>query len=148
MAGDSFRVTRICPGTLARLFGIRQSAVTEWARKGTVPWNKLKYLSDSQAVSWDWILEGREPKSSTKAVKIPGTTKPKFSRAGINKRFLSLFSDMNQTEIAAYQNVTSSTVSEWKKNKSQVSWERLEYAVVTFGVRWDWLIDGLEPRYR
>lgn len=133
---------------MARLFGIRQSAVTEWANKGTVPWNKRKYLSDSQAVSWDWMLEGFGEKESTKEAETPRSTKPRFAKAGINRRFLSLFPGMKQIEIAALLEVTSSTVSEWKKNKSKVPWEKLEHAAAGFGVRWDWLIDGLEPKYR
>lgn len=113
-----------------------------------MPWSKLKYLSDSQAVSWDWILDGAEPKDSVKEAKTPKTASPKFSKAGINRRFLSLFPEMTLTQIAAVLGVRPGTVSEWKRNKSQVPWERLEYAVVALDVRWDWLIDGLEPKLR
>ena len=135
-------------GALARLFGIQPSAVGEWANKGTVPWNKLKYLSDSQAISWDWLLAGMEPRNSVKEAKTPKTVKPRFSRSGINRRFLSLLSKMSQTEIAIWPGVIPSVVSEWKRNKKQVPWQRLSDAVPAFGVRWDWLIDGLKPKYR
>lgn len=133
---------------LARLFKINQSAINIWADKIGVPWTRLKYLSDSQAISWDWIIDGIEPKNSKKHVKVLKYTKPKFHRAGINRRFLSLFPGMKQIEIAAELGVTSSTVSEWKKNKSQVPWEKLGYSVNNFDVSWNWLIDGLEPKYR
>lgn len=133
---------------LAILFCVGKSAIIEWATKGTVPWSKLKFLSDSQAISWDWILEGLEPKESPKAAVIPDSTSPSFDRAGINQRFLSLFPKMTLTQIAAVLNVTSGAVSGWNRNFSQVSWERLCNAVDSFAVRWDWLIDGLEPKYR
>lgn len=135
-------------GSMARLFKVSQPTVSEWAREGNVPWSKLKYLSDSQAVSWDWILEGVKPKNSSKAAKQPRFTSPKFNRTGINHRFLSLFPNMTLTQLAAILGVTSGAVSGWNRGFSQVSWERLYYAVTTFGVRWDWLIDGLEPKYR
>lgn len=51
---------------LAKILGVRQPTVTEWSSGGRVPWNKLKYLSDSQGVSWDWLIDGIEPKWSRK----------------------------------------------------------------------------------
>lgn len=51
-------------------------------------------------------------------------------------------------DIAAELGVTSSTVSEWKRTKSKVPGDKLEYAVNKFDVRWDWLIDGVGLKYR
>lgn len=133
---------------IARFFDVCRNTVTEWETRGTVPWSRLKYLSDSMAISWDWLLEGREPTNSDKPAKTPRSKKPKFPRAAINRRFLALFGDMNQTEIASTLGVSSPTVSDWKHNKRQVGWERLEDAVDTFGVTWDWLIDGVGPQSR
>lgn len=133
---------------IGKIYGVCSNTVTGWRIKGTLSWTKLKYFSDSLAVSWDWILEGVGEKDSAKEARAPKTTRPKFPRAGINRRFLSLFPGMKYIDVAAEMGVTSSTVSEWKKNKSQVPWEKLEYAVNKFGVRWDWLIDGLEPKHR
>lgn len=133
---------------LAKLFGVGKSAVIEWAQQGTVPWSKRKYLSDSQAISWDWLIEGMEPQGSLKEKTTPVSTSPNFDMAGINQRFLSLFPKMTLTQIAMALNVTPGAVSGWNRNFSQVSWERLLGAVQTFDVRWDWLIDGLEPKYR
>lgn len=133
---------------MAQILGVRRSTVTEWASKGSVPWSKLKYLSDSQAVSWDWILQNMEPKDSQKAATPPDSTIPEFDSKGITQRFLSLFQGMTQTQIAAALSVTTSTVSDWKLNRRKVGWERLDDAVAAFGIRWDWLIDGLQPRYR
>ena len=130
------------------IFDVGKGAVTGWANKGTVPWSKLKYLSDSQAVRWDWLLEGVEPKESLKIATVPDSRSPEFDNEEITKRFLSLFEHMKQKQIAALLKVATSTVSNWKRNKKKVGWERLADAVDTFGVRWDWLIDGLEPKYR
>ncbi len=66
----------------------------------------------------------------------------------MNHRFLKLFKGMKYFEIAAELGVTSSTISEWRLKKCQVPWKRLEYAIEKFNVRWDWLIDGIEPKYR
>ena len=133
---------------MATLFKVTKGSVTGWANKGTVPWSKLKYLSDSQAISWDWLIEGKEPKHSDKAIKIPKTPSPQFNTKAIAKRFLSLYPNMTQTEIAAILGVTVTTVNDWKRNKCKVGWDRLADAVGTFGIRWDWLIDGVEPKYR
>ena len=133
---------------MANMFNVSRPTVTEWEKEGNVPWSKLKYLSDSQAVSWDWILEGRRPQESIKPVTIPDSTSPEFDTAGINQRFLSLFDGMTHLEIAKHLNVTRGAVSGWNRNFSQVSWKRLSDAVKVYGIRWDWLIDGLEPKNR
>ena len=133
---------------MARLFKVRSSTVTAWATRGIVPWSKLKYLSDSKAISWDWLLAGVEPRESVKEAKTPRSTRPKFNTIGINRRFLSLFPGMSQTQISERLEITPAAVHEWHKNKSQVSWERLADAISGFGVRWDWFIDGVGPKYR
>lgn len=134
--------------SLGQKFDVRAPTVTQWATKGLVPWSKLKYLSDSQAVSWDWLIDGREPRASTKAAKTPRSKSPRFAKAKINQRFLSLYPDMTQTEIAIVLETAVGTVNDWKRTKSPVPWHRLAEAVDTFGLRWDWLIDGLKPQYR
>ena len=133
---------------LAMLFGVQQPAVTEWASKGIVPWSKLKYLSDSQAVSWDWLFEERDPKASRKKPKVPDSLNPKFDNEEITARFFSLYPNMTQTQIAAALKISVSSVNNWKRNKAKISWERLSDAVDAFSLRWDWLLDGLEPQYR
>ena len=133
--------------SLGRMFGVRKSTAAQWAIKG-VPWDKLKYFSDSLAISWDWIIEGREPQASAKEARVPKSKNPRFAIAKINRRFLSLYPDMTQTEIAAALKAAVSTVNDWKRNRSAVPWHRLADAADTFGLRWDWLIDGLEPKHR
>jgi len=133
---------------LAQIFGVRRSTITVFASKGSVPWSKLKYLSDSQSISWDWLIEGIGPKESDKEAIESRSTSPRFSKPGINRRFLSLYPNMTLTRIAALLGVTPSVTSEWKRNITRVPWERLQDAANTFGVRWDWLIDGREPKFR
>lgn len=48
---------------LMELFSVTQSAVSSWhTNRKQVPWEKLKYLVDLENITWDWLLEGREPK--------------------------------------------------------------------------------------
>ncbi len=134
---------------IALRYGVFHEAVLNWMKRETPPWRTLKYLCDSEGVSWDWLLEGIGPiYHPGKKKKKHRDKKPNFSTIRINHRFLTLFSGLKYTEIAAELGVTSSSVSEWKRNKRRVSWKRLEYAVDKFNVRWDWLIDGIEPKYR
>ena len=133
---------------MALLFDVSKDAVRDWIKKWNVPWRKLKYLSDSQAVSGDWLLSGVGSKDSGKEIRIPSSTSPRFNHRKMTSRFLSLFPDMTQTEIATLLDVTTSTVNDWTRHKNKVGWERLAYAVEAFGVRWDWIIDGVEPKYR
>ncbi len=133
---------------LADLFGVKHPSVIEWRTRGRVPWERLKYLSDSQAISWDWLILGITPVSSRKKAKKPKSTKPQFDRARINRRFLSLFETSSQTDTAKILSVTPNAVHEWTRVKSRVPWKRLDFAVNHFNVRWDWLLDGIEPKYR
>ncbi|MCC8108669.1 MAG: helix-turn-helix domain-containing protein [Planctomycetes bacterium] len=134
---------------VAKIYGVTRLAVVGWARRNEISWSKLKYFCDSQAVNWDWILEGVGEKFS--AVKKPvfrRSKSPKFDTAGINKRYLSLFQNQKQYVVADELGVSSAAISSWKRTITKVPWEKMEYAVNKFGVRWDWLIDGLEPKYR
>ncbi len=133
---------------LAKLLGVSQPTVTEWSSGGRVPWNKLKYLSDSQGVSWDWLIDGMEPKLGRKKPRTPESTRPEFDAAPINERFFSLFQSMSQSTIARTFDIAPASVHEWSSDKSRVPWNRLAYAVRHFGVRWDWLLDGVDPKYR
>ncbi|MCD7897335.1 MAG: helix-turn-helix transcriptional regulator [Planctomycetaceae bacterium] len=134
---------------IAKKYGVVPGAVSNWGKRDALPWRTLKNLCDSQGISWDWLLEGYGDKIHPgKKPKKPRYKKPSFPTYRMNQRFLKLFAEMKYCEIAAELGVTSSTVSEWRTNKSRVPWKRLEYAVERFNVRWDWLIDGIEPKYR
>ena len=60
----------------------------------------------------------------------------------INQRFLSLFPNMSQAQTGKEIGVNPGTVFKWRKDISQVPWERLKHAVDTKGVIWEWLIEG------
>ncbi|MCC8109447.1 MAG: hypothetical protein LIQ30_10495 [Planctomycetes bacterium] len=134
---------------IAHKHGVAPVTVRNWEKRETPSWKTLKYLCDSQGISWDWLLdEVGVPHHPAKRVKKTVVKKPTFSTKNINHRFLSLFKGMKYSDIAAELGVTSSMVSEWKHRKSQVSWKKLDYVVQRYNVRWDWLIDGIEPKYR
>lgn len=134
---------------IGKIYGVKRVTVVGWAKRNKLSWSKLKYFVDSQALSWDWILEGVGEKLHPDKTPIKRRSKtPKFQNEDITGRFLSLFNGEKQTMIAAELGVTSAAVSKWKYNLDKVPWEKLEYAVHKFGVRWDWLLDGLEPKYR
>lgn len=128
--------------------GVHHSTVFRWLRDGAIPWRKLKYLSDTKAISWDWLIDGLEPKSSFKSPIDLECKETDFNDAEINERFLSLFAGMTQSEIARALEITPQAVHEWAKAVRRVSWSHLAFAVTHFNVRWDWLIDGVEPKYR
>ncbi|MCC8109847.1 MAG: helix-turn-helix domain containing protein [Planctomycetes bacterium] len=134
---------------VGKIYGVKKTTVVSWAKRNTLSWWKLKIFCDGQAINWDWILEGVGDKhSQVKRPKQSKTKRPRFDTAGINSRFLSLYEGKRQFTIAEELGVAPNTISAWNTNLSKVPWEKMEYAVDKFGVRWDWLIDGLEPKYR
>ena len=45
---------------IMEILGVSQSAVSSWqVFRKQVPWKKLKWLVDTENVSWDWLIEGR-----------------------------------------------------------------------------------------
>lgn len=128
------------PVELARRLGIKPQVVLQW-KDGIrqVPWLRLKALVDEHDLSWDWLLEGREPEHWHHAKKTTGKT---FDRKGINDRFLSLYPDCSQNKLGKVLRVNGTTIFKWRNYLSQVPWKRLKHAVDTKGVTWDWLIEG------
>lgn len=48
---------------IAEHIKVRPPTVSQWqSGEKPVSWNKLRFLVDSQGVSWDWLLDGIEPK--------------------------------------------------------------------------------------
>ena len=125
---------------LATKLGVNHSVTYQW-RDGTspVPWRRLKALVDEQGVSWDWLLEGREPKYRPHG---ENTKRRSFNRHAINKRFLSLFPGLSQGKLAKELGVKQVSVYRWVHDVAQVPWERLKYAVDSKGVTWEWLLEG------
>lgn len=132
---------------IAELYGISQPTVSEWVSgRAQVPWEKLKDLVDTQKVCWNWLLEGLEPKYRAAALDEPETERGVFDTPGINNRFLSLFPDFTQKELAEYFGITQPVVSKWKTFDKQVPWDKLKHVVDSQGISWDWLLEGMEPR--
>ena len=65
-------------------------------------------------MSWDWLLDGTKPEKRTGEL---AAWTPEFDWKEINKRFLSLFDDMSQAEIAELLEVTPGAVSSWKNDR-------------------------------
>ena len=132
---------------IADLFEISRSTVSQWAiGVRRIPWDKLKKLVDSQQISWDWLLEGQDPK--TRPIRLDTTEMEGevFDTPGINQRFLSLFPGMTQQELADYFNVTQSAISSWKTFAKQVPWDKLKITVERKKISWEWLLEGAEPK--
>ncbi len=68
-----------------------------------------------------------------------------FDKAAINQRFLSFFAGKSQKEIMDLLDVSQSAVSSWQVNRKQVPWKKLKWLVDTYGIRWDWLLEGRGP---
>ncbi len=134
-----YSVTR--PVDLARKLGVKPQVVLQW-KDGVrqVPWHRLKVLVDAQCLSWNWLIDGKEPKYRNPIKEESGHP---FDRHGINQRFLSLFSDYSNAKLGKELGVRDTTVFKWRHDMEQVSWERLKYAIDSKGVTWDWLIEGL-----
>ncbi len=132
----------------ARFFKVSQSTVVMWKTQGLVPWRELKFLSDSQGISWDWLLEEFGEKYNGKPPKAIRNRHPKFPITAINNRFFTLYKGHTHAEIAQELEISISRIYSWQKHEELIPWRWLKYAVDTFGVRWDWLIDGLSPIYR
>ena len=63
-------------------------------------------------------------------------------------RFFSLHADKQQSEIAEQFQVKQVSISRWKNHIEKVPMRVLEQTVDADGITWDWLFEGLEPKYR
>ena len=128
------------PYELAKKLKLNHAIVYQWQKgERPIPWPKLKTLVNEQELSWDWLIEGREPKHCPRR---KGKKSETFECQGINQRFLSLFPNMSQAEIGKELGINPGTVFKWRKDISQVPWERLKDAVDIKGAAWEWLIEG------
>lgn len=135
----------ISPTELARILDVTHPTVFQWlSNDRQVPWAKLGFLVDKKDMSWDWLLDGKEPKLRPPDIVKININSRIFDRAGINQRFLSLFPNVSQTKLANQLGITQTAVSAWKLNRRQVPWEKLKYAVDVKHVTWNWLIEGWE----
>ncbi len=128
------------PAELAELFNVTPATVFQWlSGVRDVPWNRIKAVADVQGISWDWFIEGHEPKSANRK---PVRRARPFDWPAINQRFLSLFPDLSQKKLGILVEVSQVSVYRWYHNKSNVPWEKLKYAVDAKGTTWEWLLEG------
>ena len=137
------RVATCYPGKLIELAQKMQVApqvVDHWKTGRTpIPWVKLKDLVDEQGLSWDWLIEGKEPKHRDPCRKVADQS---LNRHEINQRFLSLYPGLSNAKLGKILGVNGSTVFKWRHDMEQVGWERLKHEVDAKGVTWEWLIEG------
>ena len=125
---------------LAVILGIARQTTHNWlVGRYPIPWIRLKTAIDEKGISWDWLINGKEPKY--RQHRKNETPRP-MERHAINQRFLSLFPDMSQAKIAKELGVNQTTVFKWRHDMSQIPWEHLKYAVDNRNVTWEWLIEG------
>ncbi len=130
------------PTELARLLGLKQPTVQEWkSGKNAIPWQRLKKVVYEHGLSWDWLIEGREPKHQRRTAE---KAEQPFDRHGINQRFLSLLPNCSNAKLGKELGVRDTTIFKWRHDMEQVAWERLKYAVDTKGVTWEWLLEGTD----
>lgn len=129
------------PYELAMKLGRNHADVYHWKEgKRPIPWDKLKNLVDEQNLSWDWLVDGKEPKHRKRR---KNEALQPLDRHAINQRFLALFPEMSQAKIGEeLGGINPGTVYKWRHDIAQVPWERLKYAVDNKGVTWEWLIEG------
>ena len=55
------------PAELAELFDVTPPTVFQWfSGVRNVPWERVKDVADTEGISWDWFIEGCEPKISNR----------------------------------------------------------------------------------
>lgn len=125
---------------LANIHNVTRQTANSWKHgRNPIPWEYLKNLVDGQGLSWDWLIEGKEPKHRDFR---DGERSNALDVHAINQRFISLFPNMSQAQIGKELGVNPGTVFKWRHGISQVPWERLKYAVDGKEVTWEWLIEG------
>lgn len=128
------------PARLAKIVRVTKQSAHDWKKgKSHVPWRRMKTLVDNRGLSWDRLLEGREPKFANRTI---SKGLEDFDWNGINQRFLELFPNQSQEEIGRQLGVTQETVSKWYRGENHVPWDKLKYAHITFSVTWEYLIEG------
>ena len=133
---------------IAHTLRVTPQTVNEWATGSKqVPWEKLKWLSDTKDIRWDWLLEGIGPKERPATLDREPCTNHTFELTAINMRFLEFYQHLSQVELARELNVTPGAVNAWKMFRRRV-WKKLAYLHDSKHVSWEWIIEGIEPKYQ
>lgn len=125
---------------LAQIIGVTPQMVDNWkVCRRPIPCRYLKNIVDEHNLSWDWLIEGKEPKKRSRAkneIILP------LDQLAINRRFLSLYPPLSQAKLGELFGVGQTTVYKWHHAIRPVPWERLKTAVDEKGATWEWLLEG------
>ena len=128
------------PAQIARIFGVSRPTASRWkSGLNPIPLKYLKQVADKYCVTWDWLMDGKEPQHRQKQ---KGKECKQLNRHDINNRFLSLFPRMSQAKIAEELEVKQTSVFRWCNDRALIARESLKYAVDNKNVTWEWLIEG------
>jgi hypothetical protein len=64
---------------LASIFGVRQSLITMWRKRGTVPYENLLHYCELRNIDPLWLLTGKGPKYRSESSKTATTRHPKLN---------------------------------------------------------------------
>lgn len=127
------------PARLARILEVADQTVYDWeSGKTMIARDRLKAAVDRFSLHWDWLIDGKSPKRR----RTPSGGTGELDRHDVNRRLLSLFPGLSQAKLGAIFGVHQTAVYKWCTDKSFVSWDALEFAVINKGVTWDWLLEG------
>lgn len=71
-----------------------------------------------------------------------------FDRQAIYARFAGCYGAESAVQLAGILGVNRKTVYQWESGARQVPWKRMKRVVDEQGLRWDWLLEGKEPKNR
>lgn len=121
------------PARLARILGVADQTVYDWeSGKTMIARDRLKKAVNKYSLHWDWLIDGKIPEKRRKP--FSGT---ELNRLDVNQRLLGLFPGLSQAKLGVMFGVHQTTVYKWRNDKSFVSWDAMEFAVVNKGVTWD-----------
>ncbi|MCD8244788.1 MAG: hypothetical protein LUD38_13555 [Parabacteroides sp.] len=71
-----------------------------------------------------------------------------FDRRAIYSRFAEFCGAESAVQLAGILGLNRKTVYQWESGARQVPWKRLKLVVDEQGIRWDWILEGKEPKNR
>ncbi len=71
-----------------------------------------------------------------------------LDRQEIFNRFASCYAAPKLVELARMLGVTPKLIDHWKSGRAPIPWKKLKTLVHEQDLRWDWLIEGKEPKHQ
>ncbi len=69
-----------------------------------------------------------------------------FDRIAIYKRYASCY-NVNLRKLADMYGLSEKATQQWSVGKRPIPWKYLKALVDEQDLKWDWLIDGVDPKY-